>query len=118
MTSKTIGYARTASSDHDISPQVDALMEAGCTGVFSDVGACGDTLNRFGLQQLLRVLESGDTLKVDHLDRIAQTTTAFSAFRESLGERRIRIVLLNGDIETTPALAEAAMKLTAERSER
>lgn len=118
MENKTIGYARTRSSSQDISRQVDALKEAGCTSVFSDVGATGDTLNRSGLQHLLHVLKSGDTLKVDQLDRIARTAAAFAAFRESLGERRIRIVLLKGDIRTTPLLAETAMKLAPEVSER
>jgi DNA invertase Pin-like site-specific DNA recombinase len=114
MAGKTIGYARTSpTSGQDIALQVDALKEAGCIGVFSDVGATGDTLNRSGLQHLLRVLKSGDTLKVASLDRIARSVAAFAEFRKSLGERKIRIVLLKGDIETTPVLAETAMRLTA-----
>jgi len=117
MASKTIGYARTASSEQDIVAQIEALKAAGCAEVYHDKAMCGTSLNRPGLKRVLSVLESGDTLKVDRLDRIARSVAAFSAFRASLGERKIRIVLLNGDVETTPLLAETAMKLMASAAE-
>lgn len=113
MAGRTIGYARTGNTEQDISAQVEALRAAGCSDVYQDKASSGASLDRAGLQQVLGILESGDILKVKNLDRIARSVGVFGAFRKRLGARKIHIVILDAGIETTPALAEAAMKLMA-----
>lgn len=116
MAGKTIGYARTATTQEDISPQAEALKTAGCSEIYCDEGMPSDFVDRSGLSGVLHILQSGDTLKVENLDRIARSSAAFADFHNRLGERTIRIVLLDGNIETTPLLAEIAMQLMPSRA--
>jgi len=113
MAGKTIGYARTDSNEQDILPQIEALKAAGCSQIYHDKGVSGALLDRSGLKLVLDALESGDTLRIENLDAIADTVAAFAEFRKRLGERKIRIELLAADVATTPLIAEAAIALTS-----
>ncbi|GAD51068.1 hypothetical protein NT2_16_00040 [Caenibius tardaugens NBRC 16725] len=117
MTGKTIGYARTTSGEQDILPQVEALKAAGCSEVYHDDGASGESLDRPGLKLVLNYLNSGDTLKIANLDAIARSVATFAEFRKNLGDRKIRIELLEAGVRTSPLVAEAAMALTPTRGD-
>jgi len=81
---KTIGYARTASSEQDVSAQVEALKEAGCTEIFTDMGVSGNTLDRPGLQKAKAGPKRGDTLMVVRTDRLARAAPAYYRFLRDL----------------------------------
>ena len=67
-----IGYARVSSQDQNLALQLDALERAGCDQVFTD-HASGADCSRKGYKDALAALESGDTLVVWRLDRLARS---------------------------------------------
>ena len=58
-----IGYARVSTADQHLYMQEDALKNAGCEEVYTDV-ASGAKSNRPGLEKALEYLRDGDTLVV------------------------------------------------------
>ena len=56
-----IGYARVSTPEQDLTPQLDALREAGCERTFSDK-ASGAKANRIGLADALSHARAGDVL--------------------------------------------------------
>ena len=58
-----IGYARVSTLEQDLTPQLDALREAGCERLFSDK-ASGAKANRVGLADALSHARAGDVLVV------------------------------------------------------
>ena len=70
---KLVGYARVSTADQKLDMQLDALNAVPCDLVFSDHGISGAKPTRPGLDQALKALESGDTLIVFKLDRLARS---------------------------------------------
>ncbi len=64
-----VGYARVSTADQNLDLQQDALVQAGCGKVFTDV-ISGAQAERPGLTEALAFLRDGDTLVVWKLDRL------------------------------------------------
>lgn len=69
---KIVGYARVSRKEQKLDLQLRALEAAGCDPIFTDK-ASGATTARSGLNQMLKVLEAGDTLVVWKLDRFGRS---------------------------------------------
>ena len=101
------GYARvsTTGQAHDgnsLEAQVNSLQEAGAERIYSDVFS-GRTTRRPELDRLLKVIESGDTLIITRLDRIARSLIQGVQLLEGLSERGVIVEVLNmGTIDNTP----------------
>ncbi len=67
-----IGYARVSTTDQTVEPQEDALSDAGCEKLFTDI-ASGTRTQRLGLDQAIAFCRQGDTLVVLKLDRIGRS---------------------------------------------
>ena len=67
------GYARVSTDGQTLDAQVAALTAAGAAPVFRET-ASGAKTDRRELAKALRALESGDTLLVTRLDRLARST--------------------------------------------
>ena len=101
------GYARVstktqAKDGNSLEGQKKALIDAGATEIFEDAFT-GTITDRPQLDLLLSKLESGDTLVVTKLDRIARSAVEGSKLVQSLLERGISVNVLNmGKMDDTP----------------
>jgi DNA invertase Pin-like site-specific DNA recombinase len=66
-----IGYARVSTTEQTIDSQMDALSEAGCEKIFSDI-ASGAKNVRQGLDDAIHYCRKGDALVVWRLDRMGR----------------------------------------------
>ncbi len=84
MQTKTIGYARTATSQGDMERQIAALKRAGCVEIYTDKAVSGNAMHRGGLSQARAALQAGDTLLVESIDRLFRNVGAYSQFTDDL----------------------------------
>jgi DNA invertase Pin-like site-specific DNA recombinase len=121
-----VGYARVSTADQNLDLQLDALNQAGCTKIFSDI-VSGARADRPGLRDALQFMREGDVLTVWKLDRLGRTTRRLIEFVEDLQERQIGFKSLHNNIDTTTsegmfmyrlfsALAELERDLLRERT--
>mgnify|MGYP006147370069 CR=1 FL=1 len=100
-----IGYARVSTSEQDLTPQLDALRDAGCERTFSDK-ASGAKANRAGLAEALSHARAGDVLVVWKLDRLGRSLAHLVNTVKELSDRKIGLRVLTGkgaQIDTTTA---------------
>ena len=101
------GYARVSTSGqardgNSLEVQINSLKEAGAEKIFSDVFT-GSKNDRPELDKLLKIIQSGDTLIITKLDRIARSLIQGIQLIESLGDRGVIIDVLNmGIIDSSP----------------
>ena len=67
-----VGYARVSTAEQKLSLQEDALKQAGCGEIFTDISS-GVKSQREGLDTALNYLREGDTLVVWKLDRLGRS---------------------------------------------
>lgn len=95
MQTKTIGYARTATSQGDMERQIAALRQAGCTEIYTDRAVSGNAMDRSGLSQARAALQAGDTLLVESIDRLSRNVGAYSQFAADLTRDGITLQCIN-----------------------
>ena len=101
------GYARVstkgqAKDGNSLEAQEIALRSAGAIKICADAFT-GTKANRPELDKLLAVMQSGDTMVVTKLDRIARSATQGIALIQSLLDRGIVVHVLNmGLMDNTP----------------
>ena len=101
------GYARVSTNGqardgNSLDAQILSLKEAGAEIIFSDVFS-GTKNNRPQLDKLLKVIQSGDTLILSKLDRIARSLIQGIQLLEALSKKGITINVLNlGIIDNSP----------------
>ena len=101
------GYARVstktqAKDGNSLEAQENALRAAGATEIYADAFT-GTKSHRPELDKLLAVMQSGDTLKVTKLDRIARSATQGIELIQSLLDKGITVHVLNmGVMDNTP----------------
>ena len=121
-----VGYARVSTAEQNLDLQIDALNQAGCAKIFSDI-VSGARADRPGLRDALQFMREGDVLTVWKLDRLGRTTRRLIEFIEDLQERQIGFKSLHNNIDTTTsegmfmyrlfsALAELERDLLRERT--
>lgn len=95
------GYARISTVSQDLEGQLQILENEGYNKIYSEKFT-GTKTDRPQLQELLSVLESGDTLTVTKLDRLAINTKEGIEVVEKLFEKGVKVHVLNvGLIENT-----------------
>lgn len=70
---RKIGYARVSTKDQRLRMQRDGLEGIGCDLIFEDHGVSGRFASRAGLDAMLALLKSGDTVVVFKLDRLGRS---------------------------------------------
>lgn len=101
------GYARVSTKIQDkygnsIQDQIARLTAAGCSEIYKD-SFTGTKMDRPGFNELMSVLQPGDTLVVTKLDRFARTASDGAKMVQQLVEREIEVIILNmGKADNTP----------------
>jgi DNA invertase Pin-like site-specific DNA recombinase len=97
-----IGYGRVSTDDQKLDLQMDALRQAGCEKLFSDV-ASGAKSQRAGLDAALAFAREGDVLVVWKLDRLGRSLQHLLETVTNLQKRGIGFRSLQENIDTTTA---------------
>ena len=121
-----IGYARVSTGDQSLALQHDALQNAQCEQIYTDVTR-GKDRDRPQLNQCLKVLRAADILIVWRLDRLGRSLSHLIKIPQDLENRAIHFKILKENIDTTTpagklmfhvvdALAEYERELIRERT--
>jgi DNA invertase Pin-like site-specific DNA recombinase len=96
------GYARVSTFNQDLESQLQALKNEGCDKIYSEKFT-GTKSDRPKFQELLNIIQTGDTLVITKLDRFARSTEDAIQTIKSLFEKGIKVHVLNmGLVENTP----------------
>ena len=121
-----VGYARVSTPDQNLALQEDALRQAGCERIFTDV-ASGARSDRSGLDEALDFLREKDILAVWKLDRLGRSLKHLIDIIADLNAKKIGFRSLQENIDTTTsggklvfhlfgALAEFEREIIKERT--
>lgn len=94
-----VGYCRTSTDRQELTRQRKSLKAAGCQRIHEET-ASGKTLDRPVLNEVLESLEPGDVLVIHELDRLGRSMVQMLQVAESLMERGIGLVTLDGKLST------------------
>ncbi|MFE4522006.1 recombinase family protein [Cytobacillus firmus] len=121
------GYARVSTKGQDLTQQIEALKAEGCEVIHKEKFT-GTTTSRPKLEEVISLLQEGDTLTVTKLDRLARNTKEGIEIIEGLFERGVKVHVLNvGLLENTSmgrfflttllAVAEMERNMIVERTQ-
>lgn len=111
-----IGYARVSTREQNLSSQVDALNNAGCIRIFTDK-ISGKEFKREGLTACLDYLRADDTLVIYRLDRLGRSVKEMLDLCAKLEMRRIKLVSLQDNLDTSSAVGRFTMQILASLAE-
>ena len=95
-----IGYARVSTQDQDLSLQLDALQDAGCTEIYQEK-ITGAKRERPELQKMMDHLREGDVIVIWKLDRLARSLKDLVELVNQIQEKGAALLSLNDQIDTT-----------------
>lgn len=96
---KIYGYIRVSTKDQQFHLQKDALLDYGCHKIFEEKES-GRKTDRDALTKLLKRANSGDTIVVWKLDRLARTTYQLITLTEKFQKKNISLISLKEKIDT------------------
>ena len=111
-----IGYARVSTPEQDLTPQLDALREAGCERIFTDK-ASGAKASRIGLADALSHVRPGDVLVVWKLDRLGRTMKGLVDLAADLEARSIGLRSLTDGIDAAGTAGKLVFHIMAAMAE-
>ena len=95
-----IGYARVSTKDQDLSLQIDALEEAGCSKIYQEQ-ITGASKYRPELQKMLEQLREGDVIFIWKLDRLARSLKDLIGLVKEIQDKGAGLNSLHDHIDTT-----------------
>lgn len=109
------GYARVSTADQRHDLQVDALEQAGCEEIVTEVMSGAKSLAK--RDALLATLVEGDELVVWRLDRLGRSTLDVLERLQDLQHRGITFKTLEGDFDTGTAMGRTMLTIMASLAE-
>jgi DNA invertase Pin-like site-specific DNA recombinase len=105
-----VGYARVSTTKQNLDSQIDALIKAGCTKLFSDQqsGLCEQ---RAGFVRVIEYLRAGDSLVVTELSRLSRSLKHLLSVVERLEEKRVELISLRENIDTSTATGRCFLSI-------
>ena len=105
------GYARVSSTEQNLDEQLVQLSKAGCDVTRSEKISGRKADNRPELQALLATLQSGDSLVVTRIDRLARSVLDLSNIVNDLRGRGVSIRAVLQSIDTSSAAGMAFLQM-------
>lgn len=120
-----IAYVRVSTEDQHVDRQKIALDEIGMDKYFIEK-LSGKNMERPQLKKMLEYVREGDTLYIESISRLARSTRDFLSIIEQLQNKKVELVSLKENIDTTTpqgrfiltifaALAELEREYTLQR---
>ena len=97
-----VGYARVSTDDQNLQLQLDALIAAGVppANIHTDV-ASGKSMQRRGIQAVLKELRAGDIMVVWKLDRLSRNLEDILRITRQIAEKGAHLRSTTQAIDTT-----------------
>ena len=95
-----IGYARVSTQDQDLTAQIDALKEAGCSRIFSGKQSGKSDDNQAKLEELIGYCREGDVVAVTKFDRLGRSLNQVLQVVDALKKKGVHIQTLDGQVDT------------------
>lgn len=111
-----VGYARVSTQDQDLQMQIDALTAAGCIEIFEEK-ISGKKKDRPALNEMLKMLRSGDRVVVYKLDRISRSTKHLIELADHFEETGVEFVSIKDNIDTSTPMGKFFFRLMASIAE-
>lgn len=107
-----IGYARVSSNTQDLELQKQALLQAGCSKIFSE-SISGKDNNRTELIAMLESIRADDIVVVYKIDRITRSLKGLIEIIELLNQKHVHLISLDsGDrVDTTSPMGKAFFQI-------
>lgn len=95
-----VGYIRVSAIDQNTERQEVALKELNVNKIFTEK-LSGKNTNRPELHKMLEYVREGDTLYIESISRLARSTKDLLSLVQILQEKRVDLVSLKENIDTT-----------------
>lgn len=105
------GYARVSTTDQDLSIQESALRNAGCTVIRSEKKSGTTTEGRAELSTLLEFAQTGDTIVVTRIDRLARSIADLASIVKCLEAKGVLLRATEQPIDTGTAAGRAFLQM-------
>jgi DNA invertase Pin-like site-specific DNA recombinase len=105
------GYARVSTIDQDLTVQRQALRAAGCSVVRAEKASGSRRDGRTELQVLLDFVQSGDTLVVTRIDRLARSLKDLQDIVHELKSRGVALRATEQPVDTGTAAGKAFLDM-------
>lgn len=105
MINYDFGYARVSTEEQNLDMQVDALTQFGVEKIYKEK-LTGTRRDRPQLEDLLKILRSGDKIVVYKLDRISRSTKHLIELSELFNDMGVHFVSITDSIDTSTAMGK------------
>ena len=105
------GYARVSSADQDLTIQQTALKAAGCRVIRAEKASGTSRNGRTELETLMQFLQSGDTLVITRIDRLARSMRDLQNIVYELREKGVHLKATEQPVDTGSAAGKAFLDM-------
>lgn len=110
MKNYKFGYARVSTEEQILDRQLDMLNNYGVDMIFSEKMS-GTKRDRPELRKMLDRLTEGDTVVIESLSRLGRSTKDLIELMELFGKKKINLISLKENIDTTTATGKLLFTL-------
>jgi DNA invertase Pin-like site-specific DNA recombinase len=110
------GYARVSTQEQNLDMQLDALKKYGCEEIYQEK-ITGMKRERPQLEELLKLIRSGDKVIIYKLDRISRSTKHLIELSELFENKSIQFVSIQDSIDTSTPMGRFFFRTMASIAE-
>lgn len=107
-----VAYIRVSTIDQNEARQVEALEKYDIKRYFTEKASAKDT-NRPKLQEMMDFVREGDTVYVHDFSRLARSTADLLSIAESLKEKKVELVSIKENIDTSTPTGKLMLTMIA-----